>query len=249
MDSTAVVAERAFKNPIRQLTSVTASVEKSCLVWMANRLPLWVTSDHLTSLALGGMVAAGLSYWMASVTQLGFFGATLGLLVNWFGDSLDGTLARVRHAERPRYGFYVDHVVDIIGIACLLGGLGLSGYMSPIVAIAVLAAYLMLSAEIFLRTSVLGTFRMSFFGIGPTELRMVIIAGGFMVMGHPTTIFFGHVIRVLDIGGIVGAVGLVATFLISAADGTRTLYLAEPLPKTNPDALPNADATLAMMGR
>ena len=124
-----------FREASRSLTSVLAPVEKRALEWIAMRLPQWVNSDHLTGLALGAMLLSGLSYLLARVTSAGLLLAVAGLAINWFGDSLDGTLARVRRHQRPRYGFYVDHVVDAAGAVFLLGGLGLSGYMSPVVAL------------------------------------------------------------------------------------------------------------------
>src|SRR5882672_6104704 len=133
-----------------------AAAEKLALVWMARRLPASVGSDHLTLLALASMGAAGAAFWAARAwpPALGLVVAALAL--NWFGDSLDGTLARVRRHERPRYGFYVDHVLDIIGATLLFAGLGLSGYMSPMVALALLVAYLLLLVETFLATYTLG---------------------------------------------------------------------------------------------
>src|SRR6185369_4737790 len=115
-----------FREAGRSLTSILAPLEKRTLLWLAARLPLWVNSDHLTALALAAMLLAGLSYWLARVSAAGLLLVVVCLAVNWFGDSLDGTLARVRQHQRPRYGFYVDHVVDAAGAACLLGGLGLS---------------------------------------------------------------------------------------------------------------------------
>ena len=122
------------------MTSILAPIEKRTLIWLAHRLPAWVNSDHLTALALAAMLFAGLSYWLASVTPAGLFLVVACLAVNWFGDSLDGTLARVRCHQRPRYGFYVDHVVDAVGAVFLFGGMGLSGYMSPLVSLILLAA-------------------------------------------------------------------------------------------------------------
>src|SRR5207244_81447 len=114
--------------------------------------------DHLTLLALGAMALTGLSYAAARFTRAGLLFAIVGLVLNWFGDSLDGTLARVRHQERPRYGFYVDHIVDCLGVFCLVAGLGLSGFMSPLVAAGFLIAYFMLSIEIYLATYCLALF-------------------------------------------------------------------------------------------
>ena len=231
MATATLTGEKSFRNPTRQLTSILAPLEKRCLIWLASKLPPWVNSDHLTSLALSSMMSAGCCYAMASVTQLGLLGAIVSLAINWFGDSLDGTLARVRHHERPRYGFYVDHVVDAIGAACLLTGLGLSGYMSPIVAASVFGAYMLLCSEIFLRTCTTGTFRMSFLRIGPTELRILLSIGTLAVMRYPTANIFGHTALTFDVAGVVAAAGMVVMFLASAWDGLRTLYRAEPLPR------------------
>ena len=222
---------RPFIDAKRVLTSVLAPLEKRVLIWLATRMPRWVTSDHLTGLAVVAMLGAGLSYWLASVTPLGLVLVCLCLAVNWFGDSLDGTLARVRHHERPRYGFYVDHVVDEFGAAFLLGGLALSGYMSPAVAIGLLVAYLMLSAEVFLATHSLGTFRMTYFNLGPTELRIILATGNLVAIVHPTATVFGRQFLFLDVGGTIGIVGLILTLIFSAVSNTRALYRMEPIPR------------------
>ncbi|MCC7009614.1 MAG: CDP-alcohol phosphatidyltransferase family protein [Acidobacteria bacterium] len=214
----------------RDLRSLTAAWEKKALIWMARRIPRAIHSDHLTALALVAMAGAGASYWLASTTPVGLWLASLCLVVNWFGDSLDGTLARVRDRQRPRYGFYVDHVVDEFGVAFLLGGLALSGYMSPPVAIALMVVYFMLCIEVFLATHVLGRFRMSFFKVGPTELRLLLIAGNAVAVWHPTANVLGSTLPVFDVGGAIGAAGLLVTLLYSAARNTRALYRLEPLP-------------------
>jgi phosphatidylglycerophosphate synthase len=211
------------------LTSVLAPLEKRVLIWLAVRLPRWVNSDHLTALALLAMLGAGLSYWWASTAPLGLALVCVFLAINWFGDSLDGTLARVRDRQRPRYGFYVDHVVDEFGIAFLLGGLALSGYMSPGVAIALLVAYFMLCIEVYLATHVLGTFRMSYFKVGPTELRIILAIGNLTAIFHPTASLFGREWLLFDVGGVVGAAGLLLTLMFSALSNTRKLYRLEPL--------------------
>src|SRR5262249_22196467 len=120
---------------IREHSSLLARSEKLALVWMAERLPSWVAPDHLTALGLLSMLLAGAAYWAARYHANALILVVAGLALNWFGDSLDGTLARVRKCERPRYGFYVDHVVDSVSALLLLGGLALSGYMNPLVAL------------------------------------------------------------------------------------------------------------------
>ncbi len=219
-----------FRDATRLLTSVLAPLERRTLVWLAHRMPRCVNSDHLTGLALVAMLLAGLSYWLASVTPVGLVLVVVCLAVNWFGDSLDGTLARVRGHQRPRYGFYVDHVVDAFGALFLLGGLGLSGHMSPPVAAALLVAYLMLLVETFLATHALGTFRMSYFKVGPTELRILLAIGNLVVLVHPTAEVFGREYRLFDVAGTAAACGLLLTLAFAAATNTRALYRAEPVP-------------------
>ena len=220
-----------FPEATRSLTSILAPVEKRTLIWLAHRLPGWVNSDHLTVLALAAMVLGGLSYWLASVTPAGLLLVVACLAINWFGDSLDGTLARVRNHQRPRYGFYVDHVVDALGALFLLGGLGLSGYMNPFVALSLLAAYLLLMVEAFLATHTLGTFKMSHFMIGPTELRILLAIGNLVLLVHPMADMFGHQYRLFDVGGVVAIVGMLFTLMFAATVNTRALYRVEPLPR------------------
>jgi len=228
--ASATVDNRAFEEAARSLTSVLAPLEKRTLLWLADRVPRWLNSDHLTALALVAMLLAGFSYWLARVTPVGLLLAVGCLAINWLGDSLDGTLARARHQQRPRYGFYVDHVVDIFGALFLLGGLSLSGYMNAYVALVLLVAYLMLSVEAFLATHSLGTFKMSYFKVGPTELRILLAIGNLAVFVHPTANVFGHQYRLFDVGGIVGTTGLLLTLVFAAATNTRALYIAEPRP-------------------
>src|SRR5262245_43389773 len=163
-----------FRDAARVLTSVLAPLEKRTLIWLAKRMPPRVNSDHLTALALVAMLGAGLSYWLASSTPAGLLLAILFLAINWFGDSLDGTLARVRQHQRPRYGYYIDHIVDAFGALFLFGGLALSSYMSPAIAIGLLLAYFMLSIEIYLAAHSVGQFKISYFKMGPTELRILL---------------------------------------------------------------------------
>jgi phosphatidylglycerophosphate synthase len=220
-----------FRDATRVLTSVLAPIEKRCLIWMAERMPRAVNSDHLTVLALVAMLGAGLSYWLSSTAAIGLHLVNLCLAINWFGDSLDGTLARVRQHQRPRYGYYVDHVVDVLGTFFLFGGLALSGYMSPAVAAALLIAYFMVCLEVYLATVSLGTFRMSFLKMGPTELRILLAIGNIALIFHPMATIFGQTYKLFDVGGTIGAAAMLVTFVVSALRNTRTLYKAEPLPR------------------
>ena len=226
----ATLAEPTFRESRRDLTSVLAPIERRCLIWMAERLPPAIHSDHLTLIALLSLVAAGACYALAPIGPAGPACVVLCLAANWFGDSLDGTVARVRRQPRPRYGFYVDHVVDAIGAACLLGGLALSGFMTPVIALALLSAYFLLCVEVFLASQTIGTFTMSYFRIGPTELRILLSMGTLALYTHPAPVIAGHAVRLFDLGGAIGACGLVGTFLLAAVRHTRLLSRAEPRP-------------------
>src|SRR4029077_4492093 len=220
----------AFANAIRLQESFTARAERKALAWLAARLPPWVNSDHLTLLGFPAMILAGASYALVRANRVGLILASIFLALNWFGDSLDGTLARVRNRQRPRYGFYIDHVVDACGALFLFVGLGLSSYMSPAVAGVLLIAYLMLTIEVMLATHTLGTFTISYFKMGPTELRILLAIGTLVLLVHPTAVVFGRAFRLFDVGGVGSAIGLFVTLIVSAVRNTRTLYLAEPIP-------------------
>jgi phosphatidylglycerophosphate synthase len=217
---------------LREHGSILAGIEKMVLVWMAQRLPRWVNSDHLTLLGLGAMLLAGIAYGVANRNRLALVCVVLALALNWFGDSLDGTLARVRNQQRPRYGFYVDHVLDMVGTFFLLGGLALSGYMNPLLALGMLTAYLIAAAEEFLATHVRRVFHLSFLGFGPTELRIILSIGTIYLLYKPW-VHLGSlgVFRLFDVGGVVAIAGLTLKLVVSAVCNTHALYLAERLPR------------------
>jgi phosphatidylglycerophosphate synthase len=214
---------------VRQHNSVLAAAEKRALIWIAQRLPSWINSDHLSALGLAAMAGAGASFWVAQSDPIaGALLVVLCLLLNWFGDSLDGTVARVRDQQRPRYGYYVDHVLDLAGTALLFAGLAASGYMSPMIASLVVAAFFLVSAETYLATHARGVFKMAFIGIGPTELRILLAAGALALIDSPTVDFLGlGRVRLWDLGGVIGAAGMIMTFLVSSARNVRALYLEE----------------------
>ena len=160
---------------VREHRSVLAEVEKRTLVWLAVRLPRWVNSDHLTGLGAIAMLGTGTAFAAASLSPWTLLLVPPMLAVNWFGDSLDGTVARVRNTQRPRYGYYVDHVVDVANVSVLFAGLALSGLLSPWIAAVLLVGYLLLSAESFLATHALGVFRLGYGRLGPTEARLALI--------------------------------------------------------------------------
>jgi archaetidylinositol phosphate synthase len=215
----------------RQNLSVLARSEKRALIWIARRLPNSINSDHLSALGLIAMAAAGLSFAVYRVSAWAAVGVAVALVANWFGDSLDGTVARVREQQRPRYGFYVDHIIDVAGTTFLLTGMACSGLMSPIVALVALVLFLAVSAETYLATYAAGVFRMSFLGFGPTELRLLIAAGAIKAALSPwVTLGSLGQLKLFDLGGVAASVGLLITFVVASIRNTRALYRAEPLP-------------------
>ncbi len=228
------MANTGFVHAARVMNGVSASLERRVLIWLAKRMPDWVSADHLTALGLLGMVGAGACYWLAGTYRLALLGVIVCLAINWFGDSLDGTVARVRHQERPRYGFYVDHVLDMLGSFCLIGGLALSGFMTPLVGLGLMVAYLMLTTEVYLATYCLASFEMSYFKMGPTELRIVLIIGTIVLYIDPQASAFGERFRLFDVGAVIGICGMAVALLAAAARHTMQLYRAEPLVRRQP---------------
>jgi phosphatidylglycerophosphate synthase len=224
------MAKTEFREAERKQLSFLAAAEKKTLVWLAHRMPAWVNSDHLTLLGFLSMLSAGLCYWAASRDRRALLGVIVALALNWFGDSLDGTLARVRNRLRPRYGFYVDHITDAIGTFFLLGGMALSTYMHPYIAMGLLIAYFLLSIEVYLTTYTIGAFHLSFWSFGPTELRLLLCIGNLALFYRPVVMLFGHPYRLFDVGGAVGIAGMAVMLVWAAVKHTRALYDAERLP-------------------
>ena len=224
----------ATRGHVREHRSLLAGVEKRTLVRIAERLPRAVNSDHLSALGLGGMALAGGAFWASRWTDAALVVVVVALAVNWFGDSLDGTLARVRNQQRPMYGFYVDHVIDVAGAVLLFGGLGLSPYMTLEVALALTVAYLMISAEAYLATHARGVFRMAMFGMGPTELRILLAFGTLYLYYKPRVVLAGSEYLLFDVGGVVAAAGMCGAFAFAAGRNTLALYRAEPIPRPAP---------------
>lgn len=228
-----VVQEMKAPHPVPEMRRVqeswVASGEKRTLLWLATRTPQWINPDHLTALGLAAQVSAGACYALARWNDYALLGVILFLALNWLGDSLDGTLARVRQKLRPCYGFYVDHMVDTFGALALMGGLALSGLMRPWIAIGLLIAFLMLSIQSYLATHALGEFRLSFFRFGPTELRLLLVAGNLAWLWKPEVHFFGEEYRLFDAGGAIGLAGMAAVLIYFTLQNTLRLYHAERL--------------------
>ena len=219
-----------FKNAERHQLSILTPLEKLTLRWLAERMPAWVNSDHLTLLGFAGMILAGASYYLAQYNSLFLVAGIVCLAINWFGDSLDGTLARVRNRQRPRYGFYVDHVVDAFGVSFLVAGLGLSGYMSPNVAMGFLIAYFLVNIEIYLATYTLGVFKLSYGVFGPTEFRIIVCIGNLVLLTKKSVRIGNGYYLLCDVSGVVAIIVLVAIAIVSSLKNTKRLYNEERLP-------------------
>ncbi len=212
---------KEFRPAQRIHGSLTAQMEKIALIWLAQRTPRWINPDHLTGLGVLAQLFAGASYALARWNRYALLLVIFFLALNWLGDSLDGTLARVRNQQRPRYGFYVDHMVDSFGALFLMAGLALSGYMQPALAIALLIAFLLLSIQSYLATYTMGEFHLSFWRFGPTELRILLAVGNLALLRNPLVHLLGHgPYRLFDVGGASGLAGMAVMLLWITATNT-----------------------------
>ena len=219
-------------------TSVLNDLEKRVLIWLAQRQPRWVTSDMLTALGVAGAVVVALGYILSNYHIGWLWLASLGFVINWYGDSLDGTLARVRGTQRPIYGFFLDHNIDGITIAIMCIGAGLSGMLNLYIAMVVLALYLMLSISVYINAHLKGEFKLTYAGMGPTEFRLIMIVVNtlfatiaplrnwvvcFDVFGMPIAL------GAFDIAGLIIAVVLVAIYLNNFYNDARGYAELDPL--------------------
>jgi archaetidylinositol phosphate synthase len=221
---------REFREAVRVQEAITAPLERKALAWLARRTPDWIGPDQLTAVGFAAQFLAGVSYAFARWSQFGLIGATFFIGVNWLGDSLDGTLARYRNRLRPRYGFYLDHVIDTFGAFFLMMGLAVSGYVHWQVAAGMLTAFLILSIETYLAAYTLSDFRLSHGLFGPTEIRILLAVGNFTILFFPRVSLFGHEFLLFDIGGAIGTVAMMGMAITAAIAHTRRLYNEERLP-------------------
>jgi archaetidylinositol phosphate synthase len=221
--------ESGFTNAVRVHDALTAKLEKRLLTWMALRIPPAINPDHLTALGFASQILAGGAYALSSRDGRFLWLVNLLLAVNWFGDSLDGTLARVRNRQRPRYGFYVDHIADTFGAFALMAGLGCSGYLHWETAAGMLVCFYALSIESYLATYTTGRFHLSHGLFGPTEIRILLAVGNILVLRHPYAVIVGHRFLSFDLGGAVAIAGMAGMVLIAASRQTMVLYKKESL--------------------
>jgi archaetidylinositol phosphate synthase len=214
----------------REKTFLLARPEARALDWIARRLPRFVMPDHLTLVGVLAAVGIAAAYALSNRDPVWLWAASGLLVVHWLGDSLDGTLARVRRSERPRYGYYLDHLVDAIATALIGIGLGLSPYMLLATGLVIVVAYLVLSINTYLETNVLGVFSLGYGRLGPTEARIALIAvNTLLALGiAPAVSVVGVGVTVLDVAGLAVAALMVAGLATRAARNLRELARLEP---------------------
>jgi phosphatidylglycerophosphate synthase len=207
----------------REMQFVLAGPEKHFLTWLAAYVPRTIRSNHLTVLGTLGAVATGTGYALSTGHPAWLWLASVGLVINWLGDSLDGTLARVRQTQRPKYGYYLDHIVDAFSTTVIGVGIGLSPYVELEIALGLVVAYLALSINVYLESTVFGIFRLAYGRIGPTEVRILLVLLNTAAAVYEATSVTRSVAlnRVANLGMTVVLGGMVAVLV---ARFVRNLY-------------------------
>ena len=227
------------ENSQRIQTSILNSLEKKALIWLAHRQPRWMTSDMLTYIGVLGAVICAVGFILANQNLNWLWLSSFGLFVNWYGDSLDGTLARVRNTQRPIYGFFIDHSLDAITICIMCIGAGLSPMFKLEIAMLVLAGYLVLSIYTYIGTILKGEFLLTYGNFGPTELRLIIILINtlFMYTSWPKLSYTtcGQTLSVFDFIGLFIATFLFVAWLVQFLKDRKLLSERDPLKPFNPE--------------
>lgn len=225
------------KQAERIQTSILNAAEKKVLVWLAHRQPKWMTSDMLTGIGFFGALVIAAGYILANLDISFLWLASLGLVINWYGDSLDGTLARVRNTQRPVYGYYLDHTVDGINESLMFIGLGLSGLIHLPLSLAILVVYLLLTINVSVNAHLKKEFRLTYAKLGPTEFRILgIIANTLFILVRPLREFacgfqiFGRSITLhaLDLVGIFVLLLLLAIYFATIISDARDYARIDP---------------------
>jgi phosphatidylglycerophosphate synthase len=215
---------------VRASGSLLARGERRVLQWLAARLPSWVMPDYLTVLGLSASTLVGVGYAYTNQNPHWLWVVSFAVVLNWFGDSLDGTIARYRKTERPRYGYYLDHLTDAYSTLAIGLGLGFSPYMLLSVGLAIIVAYLLLSINVYLETHVFGEFTFSYGSFGPTEARLALITLNLLALtfGSYVFSFLGFRLTAFDAAGVVVAIGMFFILLGRAIRNLRRLAALEP---------------------
>ena len=217
-------------DPTRRATFVLSEAEKKLLVRIADRLPRWVLPDHLTLFGMFGSALVTAGYLLSNQAVWWLWVANLGFFINWFGDSLDGTTARVRKIQRPRYGFYLDHLTDAFSTIAIGLGLGLSPYMLLSVGLAIVAGYLVLSINVYLESQVLGDFRFGYGVVGPTESRLILMGLNTLavILGPVPFTVVGVGATIFDLAGVCAVAGMLLMLSRRVARNLKHLGTLEP---------------------
>lgn len=234
----------ADKKAERIQTSFLNGIEKKALVWLAERQPKWMVSDMLTCIGTLGAIVIAVGYILSSRSIHFLWLSSLGFIINWYGDSLDGTLARVRGTQRPVYGYYLDHTVDCINEAFMFLGVGLSPLMNLPLALMILVVYLFLTINVSVNAHLKGEFKLTYLKLGPTEFRVfAILINTLFILVRPLRDFSQHVnilghpaeLRALDVAGIIVLALLVVIYLITIISDARAYAKADPMPERKKD--------------
>lgn len=209
---------------VRIQTSILNAAEKKVLVWLAERQPSWMTSDILTYLGTFGAVVIAVGYILSSCDMDWLWLSSLGFVINWYGDSLDGTLARVRNRQRPIYGYYLDHTVDAVNELIIVLGIGLSGMVHLSLALLILALYFMLTVNVSINAHLKKEFRLTYAKMGPTELRIIMIIVNTVLVLIPSIGTFSHTFMLWGHELTVRTMDYVAAFIFLAL---LLIYLTE----------------------
>ncbi len=206
-------------------------LERPALAWLCRRTPAWVTPDQLTFLGIVGGVGTLIGFWLTNLNRNFVWLACAGLVLNWLGDSLDGTLARSRGIERPRYGFFLDHMTDAFVTVLICVGLGLSAYVGMVYALVTLAGYLLMSLLTYVTGLSTGVFRLSSGKFGPTEIRLIIIAAatGCYFAPNPVLHLGSLQARVFDLVTLVVGILLVGICIVTTWTTSRALAKHDPV--------------------
>ena len=234
--------EKKTENSKRIQTSLLNAAEKKALLWLAERQPKWVDSDMLTYVGHVGAAVVALGFVLANINVNFLWISVLGFVINWYGDSLDGTLARVRKQQRPVYGFYIDHTTDAINEVLMFMGAGLSPFMHFNVACVALVVYLMLTLNVAMNAHLKGEFRLTYAKLGPTELRIICIIACLLLIGVKSLRTFTldvpwgagvFTMRILDVVGMVILLGLVIIYFVTIIQDARYYAKTDPKPKND----------------
>ena len=217
---------------VRIQTSLLNAAEKKVLVWLAQRQPEWMTSDMLTAIGTIGALIIAVGYILSGYNINFLWLSSLGFIVNWYGDSLDGTLARVRNRQRPIYGYYIDHTVDCLDEFMIFIGIGLSGLMSFELSLMILALYFMLTINVSINAHLKKEFRLTYARLGPTEFRILaIIANTVLVLVPSLARFALFGLSFMDYVGILVFLVLLAIYLTTIAKDAKEYAEMDPMPK------------------